>query len=134
MFEIVVRAIIKDAQGRVLLAKRVKAPEKGKWALVGGKVELFEKAEDAVVREVREELGIVFRPNFVGYGETLDKYGSVHTLVLCFDGEWEGRILPKDDEINDAQFFSIGKLDELDIAWDHRKQIMQRLPTLNQRV
>ena len=35
-----------------------KAPEAGFWSLVGGKVDFLERAEDAVVRETREEVGV----------------------------------------------------------------------------
>ena len=45
-------------EGRLLLVKRLKAPEAGCWSLVGGKVDFLERAEDAVVRETREEVGV----------------------------------------------------------------------------
>jgi 8-oxo-dGTP diphosphatase len=44
--------------GKVLLLLRKKAPEAGAWSLPGGRVESMERLEDAVVRELREELGI----------------------------------------------------------------------------
>ena len=44
--------------GKVLLLLRKKAPEAGTWSLPGGRVEFMERLEDAVVRELREELGI----------------------------------------------------------------------------
>jgi ADP-ribose pyrophosphatase YjhB (NUDIX family) len=44
--------------GRLLLVKRRKAPEAGFWSLVGGKVDFLERAEEAVVRETREEVGV----------------------------------------------------------------------------
>ena len=43
---------------RLLLVKRRKAPEAGCWSLVGGKVDFLERAEEAVVRETREEVGV----------------------------------------------------------------------------
>jgi ADP-ribose pyrophosphatase len=43
---------------RVLLLLRKKAPEAGFWSLPGGRVEFMERVEDAVVRELKEELGI----------------------------------------------------------------------------
>jgi 8-oxo-dGTP diphosphatase len=43
---------------RLLLVKRRKAPEAGFWSLVGGKVDFLERAEEAVVRETREEVGV----------------------------------------------------------------------------
>jgi len=44
--------------GKVLLLLRQKEPEAGTWSLPGGRVEFMERLEDAVVRELREELGI----------------------------------------------------------------------------
>ncbi len=44
--------------GKVLLVRRAKEPNRGKWIIPGGLVELGEPLEDAVVREMKEELGI----------------------------------------------------------------------------
>ena len=44
--------------GQVLLLLRKQAPEAGTWSLPGGRVEFKERLEDAVVRELREELGV----------------------------------------------------------------------------
>src|SRR5437870_5743080 len=43
--------------GKVLLVRRAKEPNKGRWIIPGGLVELGEKLEQAVLREVKEELG-----------------------------------------------------------------------------
>ena len=54
----VVCAVIQDADGRVLAARR--APGKaqaGRWEFPGGKIEPSEAAEAALIREIREELG-----------------------------------------------------------------------------
>ncbi len=49
-------AILRD--GEILLVKRLRPPEAGKWSLPGGKVEFMEPLEAAVRREIREELGV----------------------------------------------------------------------------
>jgi 8-oxo-dGTP diphosphatase len=51
--------------GKVLLIKRGKAPLQGRWVIPGGRVELGETLEDAVIREVREETGLSVRPRGV---------------------------------------------------------------------
>jgi mutator protein MutT len=47
--------------GRVLLIRRGKEPLRGRWVVPGGTVELGETLEAAVIREVREETGILVR-------------------------------------------------------------------------
>jgi 8-oxo-dGTP diphosphatase len=50
-------------QGRLLAARRTAPPElAGRWELPGGKVEAGERPEQALVRELREELGVTVRP------------------------------------------------------------------------
>ena len=58
----VVAGVIRDALGRVLLARRTEGRDlAGLWEFPGGKVEPGESPEAALVRELREELGIEAR-------------------------------------------------------------------------
>jgi ADP-ribose pyrophosphatase YjhB (NUDIX family) len=50
-------AVVYDGP-KVLLLKRKYPPNEGRWALPGGLVELGERVQDAVVREVREETNL----------------------------------------------------------------------------
>ena len=55
----VVAGVIRDARGRVLLARRTEGRDlAGLWEFPGGKREPGESPEAALVRELREELGI----------------------------------------------------------------------------
>ncbi|PKW09815.1 8-oxo-dGTP diphosphatase [Streptomyces sp. 1222.5] len=59
---VVVGAALLD-DGRLLAARRSAPAElAGRWELPGGKVEADERPEDALVRELREELGIDAEP------------------------------------------------------------------------
>lgn len=49
-------AIVQD--GRLLLVRRLREPEAGCWGLPGGKVDWLEPVEQAVRREIEEELAI----------------------------------------------------------------------------
>jgi 8-oxo-dGTP diphosphatase len=48
--------------GRVLLVRRATEPARGQWSIPGGLVELGESLKEAVVREVREETGLIVEP------------------------------------------------------------------------
>ena len=58
---------------RVLLVRRGKPPLQGRWMIPGGTVEWGERLEQALVREVREETGLVVRPR-----EPLAIFDQVH--------------------------------------------------------
>jgi len=56
---IVAACALLDTEGAVLIAKRPAGrPLAGLWEFPGGKVEAAERPEDALIRELREELGI----------------------------------------------------------------------------
>ncbi|MGI5470672.1 (deoxy)nucleoside triphosphate pyrophosphohydrolase [Streptomyces sp. CA-132043] len=61
-----VRVVVGGAvldRGRLLAARRSAPPElAGRWELPGGKVEEGETPEQALVRELREELGVAVEP------------------------------------------------------------------------
>ena len=56
-----VGAVVVD-EGRVLLVRRGTEPLRGQWSLPGGLLELGEPLSAGVVREVREETGLIVEP------------------------------------------------------------------------
>lgn len=52
-------AVIYNREGRILLTQRAPdADHGGQWEFPGGKLEAGESADDALVREVKEEVGL----------------------------------------------------------------------------
>ncbi|WP_420035390.1 (deoxy)nucleoside triphosphate pyrophosphohydrolase [Streptomyces sp. cg28] len=81
---VVVAAALYDTDGRVLAARRSAPPElAGRWELPGGKVEPGEIPESALVRELREELGVEARPVSRVPGEWPLKPGYVLRVWRC---------------------------------------------------
>jgi 8-oxo-dGTP diphosphatase len=84
-------AIVID--GRILLVRRLSNPEAGCWGLPGGKVDLYETVAAAVVREIREELGIEIEAGqLLCLVDQIDKSKAEHWfapvfLVSTFTGE-----------------------------------------------
>ena len=82
-----VAALIFNDKGQLLLARRAIEPAKGMLDLPGGFVEPMERAEEAVRREIREELGVaVTQTEFlVSYpNEYIYSGFSVFTVDLAF--------------------------------------------------
>jgi len=50
------------AEGRTVLIRRGKEPLLGRWIIPGGTVELGESLEQALVREMQEETGLLVEP------------------------------------------------------------------------
>jgi 8-oxo-dGTP diphosphatase len=50
-------AVIINSEGQVLLLRRKNPPEAGKWSVPGGKLGFGETLQNALIREVKEEIG-----------------------------------------------------------------------------
>jgi len=79
-----VGAIVVD-RGRVLLLKRRKEPEAGCWGIQGGAVEFGEPIEDAVKRELKEELSVeVELVALLGVTDHILPHAGVHWVSPVF--------------------------------------------------
>ena len=54
-----VGAVITNNLGEVVLVRRGLPPRAGQWSIPGGKLEWGERVTDAVLREIREETGLI---------------------------------------------------------------------------
>ena len=61
-------AIITDDQQRILITQRpFHVPHGGRWEFPGGKLESDESAESALIREIREEVGLeILQYQYIG--------------------------------------------------------------------
>ena len=84
-----------DTDGRVLVSQRPpgKAYE-GQWEFPGGKVEPGETPEEALVRELAEELGVSVNPDLLQpLTFASHAYPRFHLLMPLFSCvEWEGQL------------------------------------------
>ena len=90
---LVVAAALVDGEGRVLIAQRPQGKQlAGQWEFPGGKVEDGETPEDALIRELQEELGIeVKRACLAPFVFASHTYDSFHLLMpLYLIRRWEG--------------------------------------------
>ena len=127
------RAIIINDRGKVLLGKRVRSLGAGQYALVGGKPEEGETAELAIIREVKEELGIDFYPTTFIENEDSVSDPEHPWLVTTFTGTFSGEIKPNTAEISDVIWVSDSDLDSFDIAFDHKERLREFFQTRQNR-
>ena len=93
----VVAVALVDADGRVLIAERPKGKKlAGLWEFPGGKLEPDERPEEALIRELREELGIeVKAPCLAPLTFASHSYEDFHLLMPLFIcRRWEGFVQP----------------------------------------
>ncbi len=99
-----VGAIVQDAAGRLLLIRRGHDPEAGSWSLPGGRVELGESDAQALVREMREETGLIVRPGpLVGAVDRPGPGGSV-LEIRDYAATVTGGTLAAGDDAADARW------------------------------
>ena len=79
----VVAGILKDTEGRILAVERGKGTWKGYWEFPGGKVEKEETSEEALKRELFEELGITVG-DFQFLTTISYQYPEFHLTMHCF--------------------------------------------------
>ena len=82
-------AFILNSKGELLVARRGKEPAKGTLDLPGGFVDNYENAEQGMVREIKEETGLVVHANDVQYLFSIPNvyhYSGmdIHTLDFFF--------------------------------------------------
>lgn len=90
-----------DADGRVLLAQRPAGkPMAGLWEFPGGKVESGETPEAALIRELREELGVdTWQSCLAPLTFASHAYESFHLLMPLFVcRRWQGNPVPREGQ------------------------------------
>lgn len=87
VFGLAVRALITDSDGKILILKRSvdSKTNPGKWELPGGKVDQGEPFDQALLREVKEETGLLITmDNVVGASQqSLPLIRAVHIIMAA---------------------------------------------------
>lgn len=109
--KVAVLALVIDDE-RVLLVKRAMEPGQGKWACPAGFVEHDEAPEIAVLRELKEETGLI------GTVEQLievfpKKDEGLADIVIAYQVKIIGGILQADDDADEVDWFTRDTLPEL---------------------
>lgn len=119
--------VIINKGNKILLARRGVEPAKGKWDLIGGFINNGETAEEAVVRETKEETGLeVSVKQYLGsisdvYGET-----DVATLNFCYLVQIKNGSPKADSDASELKWFSMDEIPQ-PMAFAHQSQAIELL-------
>lgn len=105
-FIVTAGAIVVDAGGRVLLLRHSYRPGSG-WGVPGGFLLPREQPDEALRRELREEIGLEIQIEGIALIRTLQKYQQVEILFLCHPA---GEAIPRGVEILRAEWFPVDAL------------------------
>jgi len=107
---------------KILLVRR--APGRsfaGSWGFIGGRKEAQESMNEVVIREVKEEMNLNFQPTRLFHQ---GKYGQLDFQL--FLGEWNGEIVPQQEEVAEWKWFTYQEAITLNLVYD-TKDILHNL-------
>lgn len=112
----------------VLVVKRDQDPGKGEWSLPGGIVELGETLQEALIREIREEVGVEIRIG--GLARLVDRIirddwqrVQYHFVIVDYWAEMvSGRPRPASD-VSDSRFVSLDALMHMGVHRDVKETV-----------
>jgi ADP-ribose pyrophosphatase YjhB (NUDIX family) len=102
-------ALGREPDGRVWLARRGFEPQRGRWSMPGGFVDLGETVQEAIVRELDEEIGV--RAEVDGLVGVYSKADD-RVVVIVFEARLHGT--PRTSE----EALEVRAVAPADIPWD----------------
>jgi len=119
----VTAVIIKD--GKILVLKRNEEPFKGEWDFTGGYLQKDETPEEALKREVREELGVDCELTFLGYFTGTASYHDYEFPIIniTYYANLVGEIKLDKEENSEMAWVPISELKT--VAFDSNQKILK---------
>ncbi len=116
---VAVDAVIQSKDQGVVFIQRRYPPFQGHWALPGGKVEIGETVEEAIIREVKEETGFDVKPfRLIGVFSDPARDPRGHMISIAYTVRIvSGSLQASDDALEAKIFFEAPE----NLAFDHQQ-------------
>ena len=114
-----VSAWIMNNNGEVLLQQRALSKKKnpGKWSRTGGHVDSKETCDEAIKREIYEEIGLLVDDkdiNNIEIFKSIDPLENYYSYgYIFFTDKKEDEFILQKEEVNKVKYFSIEELEKL---------------------
>lgn len=123
-----VDAVITVEDGKIIFIRRKNPPYQGSWALPGGFVEYGETVEEAIIREVKEETGLIIEvQGLVGVYSDPGRDSRGHIITLCFLARRIGGELKASTDAAEVSSFTVNESVKLELAFDHHEILKDAL-------
>lgn len=123
--------VVLTCEDKVLVVRRGREPQKGKWDLPGGFVDQHESAEQALSREIYEELAMTLSTGLRYLGAWPNEYPyegvRYHTLDMFFTANVAElpAVQLDNQEVSDFQWVPVEQLTSLPFAFDSARQAIK---------
>ena len=127
-------AVIENKKGEMLVARRANDPAKGTLDLPGGFIDMFETAEEAACREIKEETRLIVKsidylfsiPNIYLYSNF-----EVHTVDMFFKCKVDDfSELKAQDDVSELFFIPLNELNPADFGLISVRKGVEKLLSL----
>lgn len=117
-----------EKDGKYLMLHRTKKEKdisKGKWLAIGGKFENEESPEECIIREVREETGLILKSMILRCIVTyVSKEWETEYMYVFTSKEFDGQLIECNE--GDLEWIEKKKIDELN-TWEGDKIFVHKI-------
>ena len=112
-----VAAALIQKDGKYLLTREVMANGKERWIIPGGGIDFGESITEAIVREIKEELGLDIKVGeYIGHFESIFPEVNYHSIIFFHHAEQVSDNIELEDCVLEVKYFEPDEIKDLDLV------------------